>query len=288
MSIINPVIRSLFDPSPRCARFIVTIYGDIVEPRGGVLWMGNLIDLCAIAGLNESLVRTSVSRLVSAGQLIGERDGRKSYYCLAPETRSEYREMAQRIYHSKVPPTDWMIIARRDVETDEYLKSRKFAVMNRNLLFGPKTTETYPDALIFEANVVHDQNRLPDFVSTFWNIEEIATNYHAFVQKFAALDEMIIENLTALDCLMARLALVHDYRHALAEDPDLPRNALPGDWPADEARSLFARLYLRLSVIADSYIPSNLTGEAGALARSTELSDRRKASLEKIIDCKNN
>lgn len=76
---IHPSILPLFEPSPRCASFIVTIYGDVVEPRGGILWMGNLIDLCAVAGLNESLVRTSVSRLVSAGQLIGVREGRKSY-----------------------------------------------------------------------------------------------------------------------------------------------------------------------------------------------------------------
>ncbi len=65
---------------PKAAQLIVTIYGDIVEPRGGVLWMGDLISLCAGFSVNESLVRTAVSRLVSKGQLKGEREGRRSFY----------------------------------------------------------------------------------------------------------------------------------------------------------------------------------------------------------------
>jgi len=28
------------DGPPNAAAFIVTIYGDVVDPRGGVLWMG--------------------------------------------------------------------------------------------------------------------------------------------------------------------------------------------------------------------------------------------------------
>ncbi|HEY6919203.1 MAG TPA: PaaX family transcriptional regulator, partial [Tabrizicola sp.] len=33
------------------AAFIVTIYGDVVVPRGGVLWTGTLIDLCSRVGI---------------------------------------------------------------------------------------------------------------------------------------------------------------------------------------------------------------------------------------------
>lgn len=39
----HSLISGLFDPSPRCASFIVTIYGDVVDPRGGVLWIGNIM-----------------------------------------------------------------------------------------------------------------------------------------------------------------------------------------------------------------------------------------------------
>lgn len=63
------IARLLAGVELRSAPFIVTIYGDVVVPRGGVLWTGTLIDICARVGINESLVRTAVSRLVAAGSL---------------------------------------------------------------------------------------------------------------------------------------------------------------------------------------------------------------------------
>lgn len=73
----SDILRLIIDEvSLKAAGFIVTIYGDVVEPRGGVVWTGNLIETCAAAGISETLVRTAVSRLVAAGQLSGEREGR--------------------------------------------------------------------------------------------------------------------------------------------------------------------------------------------------------------------
>ena len=78
------LMRAILEESPlKAAGFIVTIYGDVVEPRGGVAWTGNLIETCAAVGISETLVRTAVSRLVAAGQLSGEREGRRSFYRLA-------------------------------------------------------------------------------------------------------------------------------------------------------------------------------------------------------------
>ncbi|MCV0428453.1 MAG: PaaX family transcriptional regulator, partial [Roseibium sp.] len=89
MSTVTDVaVNRFLKPSPpKAAQLIVSMYGDIVEPRGGVLWMGNLISLCAGFNVNESLVRTAVSRLVSKGQLEGQREGRRSYYALTEEAR---------------------------------------------------------------------------------------------------------------------------------------------------------------------------------------------------------
>jgi phenylacetic acid degradation operon negative regulatory protein len=66
------------------ASFIVTVYGDAVLPRGEVLSMSSLIEICADVGISENLVRTATSRLVASGRLEGERSGRHSFYRLAP------------------------------------------------------------------------------------------------------------------------------------------------------------------------------------------------------------
>ena len=63
----DDLIRSILTGTElRSASFIVTLYGDVAVPRGGVLWTGTLIEICARVGISESLVRTAVSRLVTA------------------------------------------------------------------------------------------------------------------------------------------------------------------------------------------------------------------------------
>ncbi|WP_167731835.1 hypothetical protein [Kerstersia gyiorum] len=103
------VQRLLAASPPKGAGFIVTIYGDVVEPRGGVLWMGNLIEACAAVGISESLVRTAVSRLVAAGQLEGERVGRRSFYRLTAEARAEFAYAASILYEPH-DASQWRLI----------------------------------------------------------------------------------------------------------------------------------------------------------------------------------
>ncbi|MBN9053453.1 MAG: PaaX family transcriptional regulator, partial [Rhizobiales bacterium] len=61
-SAFGALLRAILAASPlKAAGFIVTIYGDVVEPRGDVVWTGNLIETCAAVGISETLVRTAVS-----------------------------------------------------------------------------------------------------------------------------------------------------------------------------------------------------------------------------------
>lgn len=45
-------------PAILCTLFIVTLYGDMVEPRGR-LWMGNIVETYVTVGISETLVRTA-------------------------------------------------------------------------------------------------------------------------------------------------------------------------------------------------------------------------------------
>lgn len=117
------VLKRLLDGlTLRATSVIVTIYGDIVVPRGGTLWMGTLIQICADLGLSETLVRTAVSRLVAAGQLSGVREGRRSYYQLADSAVAEFAEAAELLYGREQPADGWAI-HRCELPTDIILKS---------------------------------------------------------------------------------------------------------------------------------------------------------------------
>lgn len=48
----------------RTGSLITTIYGDVVAPRGGTLWLGSLLPLLHTFGINDSQARTAMSRLV--------------------------------------------------------------------------------------------------------------------------------------------------------------------------------------------------------------------------------
>jgi len=110
MSSPQDLIRSLVDEFAdrrplRAGAFIVTLYGDAVVPRGGSLWIGNVIEACGAVGISETLVRTAVSRLVAAGRLDGLRIGRRSFYRLTEAARLEF-ERAAAVLYAAAPAED--------------------------------------------------------------------------------------------------------------------------------------------------------------------------------------
>ncbi len=59
----------------RAGSLIITVFGDAVVPRGGVLSMASLIEIMRAFRVSESLVRTALSRLVSDGWFVSEGAG---------------------------------------------------------------------------------------------------------------------------------------------------------------------------------------------------------------------
>ncbi|UXN07989.1 PaaX family transcriptional regulator C-terminal domain-containing protein [Bartonella sp. HY761] len=274
---------------PRCSAFLITIYGDVVEPRGGVLWMGNLIDLCAVLGFNGTLVRTSMSRLVAAGQLQGERIGRKSYYRLQEHTREYFHRVGESLFNPQPPSNEWFIVARRDIENDQSYLENGFAVLNRHMVIGSKHAKQPSDGLVFEANIVRTERCLKEFVANFWDLTSLQRRYETFFDHYSnLLKQEAIAELTPFDCLIARLALVHDFRLILQGDPHLPKEALPQPWAGDIAHVLFAKLYLALTPKVEQMIARDLRGDKGSLVQTSVDTDQRIINLQGFIARKDN
>src|SRR5579863_4169899 len=80
------LLRSFRARKPlRVGSLLVTIFGDAIAPRGGVVTLGSLIRLAALFGLPDRLVRTSVARLAHDGWLVARREGRRSEYRLTTD-----------------------------------------------------------------------------------------------------------------------------------------------------------------------------------------------------------
>lgn len=268
---------------PRAAPFIVTIYGDVVEPRGGLLWMGTLIDICADVGVSETRVRTAVSRLVAAGQLRGERAGRRSFYRLTPVARADYARAAGLLFDPPPPPDHWRIVCRDGTASDD-LAGAGYAPLGPGVFIAPDHAGAEaPAGLSFRAEVVQDAARLREFAAARWDLGAHAQAYRAFLDRFAPTDPVCLTGLGPRQALILRLALVHGYRYALLRDPRLPPDALPPDWPGFKARVLFARAYVALSPGADSCVGRCFQHATGSLPTVTPETRNRLLTLSRLL-----
>lgn len=253
--------------------FIVTVYGDVVVPRGEVLSMASLIELCARVGIRENLVRTAVSRLVSAGRLEGERVGRRSFYRLAPAARAEFARAAQLLYSPPVEAQGWLI-AHAPGLAEEGLKSDGFARLSGDVWLAPDRGQTPAGvALLMKATVAEGAASLADC----WDLAPIHSGYAELLARFDGLAPAA--GVSASDALIARLLLVHLYRAVLLRDPRLPAAVLPADWPGHSAARLFPDLYRALTPAAEAALSAQLEGDDGPLPATTPQTAARLATL---------
>jgi len=262
------------------AAFIVTVYGDVVVPRGEVLWMGSLIEICSRVGISENLVRTATSRLVSAGRLEGERNGRRSFYRLAPSARAEFAEAAQLLYTRQAQVSSWFVLYGPGISPEDARRHR-MGRMGNELWLCPELGENAPQAaLALKVELPSEPTPLA-VMAGFWDLANLEARYTAMLARFGPLAAELANGLTITpeDALISRLLLVHVYRNALLRDPCLPSASLPADWHGAEARALFCELYKSLSSGADSQVERMLEGSDGPLPARTPETRARLSAL---------
>ncbi|MCV9967250.1 PaaX family transcriptional regulator [Pararhizobium sp. BT-229] len=274
--------------SLRAASFIVTIYGDVVEPRGGAIWIGNLIETCAEVGISETLVRTAVSRLMAAGQLAGEREGRRSYYRLTAAAQTDFAAAARLLFGPPEQPLwRFVYLGGTAFETDaRALEQAGYSRLGSRLSIGSRPLpQLSGGAVVFNAEVAGGGSGLKELAAEYWDLSNYAEAYREFLQRFGAFSEALArgEKLGPIEHLAARLVLVHQYRMIVLHDPRLPAVALPGDWPQAEVRRLFADLYIRLSRKADDFIAHRFLTADGPLPAQTGATRHRIDELLAIM-----
>lgn len=273
------VDQILTHSAPRATRFIVTVYGDVVEPRGGTLWMGTLIETCARQGISESLARTAVSRLVSAGQLAGERGGRRSFYRLTGLARREFVDAARVLFAPPAHAKGWLIAQSDNVITS----SSGWAKLSDALSIAPDRPDLpHPEGLVMRADAVAGPEHLPELAATYWDVAGIANGYAQVNQRYQPLCDAVEAGFSpdGAQALALRLRLVDDYRAVALRDPRLPLAALGEAWPGLACRKLFVKLYRALSPAADAFVGESFQDATGPLLAVSEGSSLR---LERLV-----
>lgn len=301
---LNQLIARFQQQTPlRASSLIITLYGDAIEPHGGTVWLGSLIQLLEPIGINERLIRTSIFRLTKEGWLSAEKVGRRSYYSLTGTGRRRFEKAFKRVYSSALPAWDgsWTLALLSQLPQDkrkqvrEELEWQGFGAISPVMLACPRCEradvvatlqdlDVLEDTILFEttAQDVLASKALRMQVRESWNIDALAGQYSEFIQLFRPLWQALREQneLQPLDCFLARTLLIHEYRKLLLRDPQLPDELLPGDWEGRAARQLCRNIYRLVQAKGEEYLSNALETADGPLPEVGESFYRRFGGLK--------
>lgn len=272
---VQALLRRLHSQQPlRGGSLIVTLFGDAIAPRGGVVTLGSLIRLAGAFRLTERLVRTSVARLANEGWLVARRDGRQSEYRLTSGGQQRFAEATRRIYGKGPEVWDghWTLVvlpsspaAHRERVRDEL----------RWLGFGQVAPATFahPNCTLQQAKLwlaaidgaegalcvrsaSDDVGVDRQVIALGWDLGELTRRYRRFVATFEPVEAAVRSSAPVEPeaALIIRALLIHEYRKIHLQDPLLPVTLLPADWVGGAAYEVTRRLYSLVFAGAEEFL----------------------------------
>ncbi|MBP6020123.1 MAG: phenylacetic acid degradation operon negative regulatory protein PaaX [Burkholderiaceae bacterium] len=267
----------------RAKSVVMTLFGDVIRPHGGALWLGSLIRLLAPFGISDRLVRTSVFRLAEEGWLGAQREGRRSLYTLKPAASRRFEYAYKRIYSPTYLAWEgrWtMVLAapgtlntkqradmRKELHWEGFRATAPTAYVHPNpdidmleeiLIRAQIKDQVYVTTLTESA--VNAGRPLADLITQCWELDTVIADYQRFIDWFSPLPELL-RNSSTLDAELAfviRALLIHEFRRVQLHDPQLPIELLPTNWVGKIAYELCREIYQLTFEKAEHYILSIL------------------------------
>lgn len=251
----------------------VSFLGDSIEPRGGSVGMATITELLSAYGIDNGVVRTSMSRLAGDGWVAREKVGRNSFYALTPLALAETQAAARRIYAPEHPsaPCGWSIYVAGDRSADDRRRERAELMrygagsLDKHVYILPDTTAVAASASM----TVLSAAPLPDeaaktLVSQAFALEEIENEYAEFSAAYAPLIGKA-RRVGGFDALALRVLLIHRFRRIVLRDPGIPSRYLPPRWPGLAARETAGSLWRALFAESERWLDANARSPDGAL-----------------------
>lgn len=277
------ILASYQDTLTIHAKSIVsTIFGDIVSPYGGRIWLENLVQLAAPLGINERLIRTILFRLSDEKWVYGTRLGRRSYYQLTESALTQTQQTEPLIYQPRSKDWDghwlfvFLVIKPVDTEArtqlEQKLKWMGFGTISRHVWAHPEGSiehvQTHINELGLASKVVCmraqnifdidsgltlDDSQLVQLCTPTQKVED---EYQAFINHFSPLHDCLpslITNSSANELMALRILLIDQFRRIILHDPHLPQPLLPDNWIGQKAWELCQEIYQPLIVPGNDY-----------------------------------
>lgn len=270
---------------PNAGSLVVTIFGDSIAPRGGTIAYASLAAIVAPLGINDSQLRTALSRLVAEGWLVSRRDGKRAFYALAPAGAARTEEAARRIYAAPGAKRRglWRVALFAQARPADRRKFEwiGFAAAGPAIMVHPDADQAALDSVLASLPasrrpVIVSGEGGPDaaaraLVERLWDLKSLGRAWSDFVKRWGRRARDARDPAAAL---RARTLLIHEFRRVALRDPGLPEALLPRDWPGARARAAVAGLYRRLVPASEAWLDAHGLAPEGGLPRA----DKRLAA----------
>jgi len=222
------------------------------------VYSGSVIQVFDRIGISEEAVRSTLTRMVSRGLLTRHRQGRRVYFGLSPRATEVLEDGTRRIWQKGAMNRDWdgnwTLVGfslpdtrrgdRHDLRSE--LVWAGFGLLHSGLWIAPgiKDAAAIVENLGLADNVTVFTARhakpteSADLIQKAFDTDEIAARYRAFLARWDTGQPLP----DAPDDLARQLVLHTDWLQLVRQDPHLPAEHLPGDWPAIRAEQLFGEL----------------------------------------------
>ncbi|MGI9352990.1 MAG: PaaX family transcriptional regulator [Rhizobiaceae bacterium] len=253
---------------------IVTVFGDAIVPRGGIISLASLQKILDSLHIERNALRTAMSRLAQDGWVERHKVGRQSYYSLAEGGLELFQSATARIYSAK--PPEWEGKFELVLRSEENQKTRmQYERSMRQKGYGSPIADLYIKPIPVGGAVSQTENclaimeaqdlvsgSLADFIARSWKIDDLNSRYQALIEKYVPVGKFLrSRKLDApIDCLAVRLMLIHDWRKLVLQDADLPSELKPAGWKGEEARTIVAELYRLLLNDSELYLDTCYAG----------------------------
>ncbi len=268
---------------------VVTIFCDVIEPHGGQVALGSLVDAAGLVGISEQAIRSAVNRLVTEGWLVSEAHGRRSIFSLSELGSLRSIVPLRRVY--QCPDVTWtglwsILIAKNwNLEHDAYVQASmdlQWAGYGRvcdNVFIRPQTEGDNMlccAGSILEKEVVcfvGSEKQCPmngsieEVITRAWDLSTVADRYAAFKDRYSPVLEALSKTPTmrSAEAFALRLCMMHDLRRIRIMDPQLPLNLLPKGWKGIKALELARKIYQALLPLSEHYITEFMNGPLGSM-----------------------
>ncbi|XVQ08190.1 PaaX family transcriptional regulator [Spirillospora sp. CA-255316] len=245
-------------PWLRPQSLLLTFCGGYLLDRGDAVFSGGLIDVLDRVGVKEHAARSTLARMTRRDLLTRHRHGKRVFYGLTEHAREVLRQGEERIWRQPAVNRDWdgrwtllgFSLPERQRGDRHLLRSRLswagFGLLQNGLWLTPAAVDV--DRLLEGLDVVDHVKAfratmlaptdVDQMIADAWDLDALAARYRAFLGRWDRPEPVP----AARDDLARQLLLLTEWLMLVREDPRLPVEHLPADWPAVRAEHVTLRL----------------------------------------------